>query len=210
MATSVLSDPPAAAVPDPKAGDAKVDAAGKTEDPKPGEVKPKAEGSEEKPIEYTDFALPDGLSKEDATLTLFRDEASKLGLTQEQAQALVTKIGEQAALNGKAQTDNWIAMNNAWTAEIKADPEIGGAQFEPMRISTAKLFDDYIGALNTPEREAFNQALNLTGAGNNPAIVKAFARMAAAHTEGTHVSGNPAKTAPSFADQMYPTHNKQP
>lgn len=204
LAASVLTDPVKVGEEPSKAGEVKTDA-DPNKEAKPGEVKP---GEEAKPVEYVDFALPEGITRENPTLTMFREEASKLGLTQKQAQALVSKIGEQAAVNGKAQVDNWIKTNSDWEAEIKADREIGGANFEPMRVNVAKVFDDYIGPIGSPDRAKLTQELLMTGAGNLPMLTKMMARIAAAHTEGTHVSGNPAKSSVSFADQMYPTHNK--
>lgn len=187
------------------------------EETKPGEaVKPDAAAVdpaapvEVKPTEFTEFTLPEGLTAENTALAEFRSEASKLGLSQEQAQALVSKVGGQIAAAQTAATQAWLTMNNDWQAEIKADKEIGGANFEPMKISVARLFDDYVGHVNTPERKALNQALLLTGAGNNPAIVRAMARIAAAHGEGGHIAGNPAKTPASTADLLYPTHNQAP
>jgi hypothetical protein len=201
ISASVLTDP----APDP------------TKDIQPPEtVKPDApkEGDkpaeEVKPVEYTDFTLPDGLQPENPTLAQFRTDAAELGLTQEQAQGLVTKIGSQMAEAAQAQVATWVQMNTDWQTAIKADTEIGGANFEPMKVSVAKLFDDYVGPQNSPDRKALNEALLLTGAGNNPAIVKAWARIAAAHGEGSHVAGNPPRVAASAADLMYPTHNQAP
>lgn len=165
--------------------------------------------------------MPDGLQPENETLALFREEAKTLGLTQEQAQALVTKIGAQAALNAQAQMDNWVRMNNEWQTQIKADPETGGANFEPMRINVGRLFDDYCGPVTgeadpkkltqaQADRRQLTHELLLTGGGNLPMLTKVIARIAAAHTEGSHVSGNPARTPVSSADLIYPTHGQAP
>ena len=99
----------------------------------------------------------------------------------------------------------WVATNEAWQAEIKADKDIGGSRFEAMKTNVAKLFDDYVGPINAPERKALNEALLHTGAGNNPAIVRAFAKIAAAHTEGGFVSGAPARGPVDRAALLYPT-----
>jgi hypothetical protein len=200
LAASVLTDPPATeTVAETKPGEAKPDAP-KDGDPKPGDVKPA--------VEYTDFTLPDGLTAENPTLAMFREEAATLGLTQEQAQALVTKIGTQAQINAEAQMANWQRMNNEWQAQIKADPETGGDNFEPMRLNVGRLFDDYVGPVNSAERKQLNVELLTTGAGNLPTLTKMLNRIAQAHTEGGHVSGNPARTPASTADLLYPTHNK--
>lgn len=207
VGASVLTDPPAAGGTDPKPGGEAADAPKPEGEAKPGEVKPEGE---EEPVEYEDFTLPEGLTAEDPALVLFREEAAKLGLTQEQAQALVSKIGEQAVLNGKAQVDNWVQLNNDWTAEIKADPEMGGANFEPMRVNVGKLWDEFVGPENSPDRQALAKEALDFGWGNCPRLAKAIARIAASQTEGGHVSGNPARTRLSDAEVMYPTHGQVP
>jgi len=165
--------------------------------------------AEVKPVEYTAFELPEGLSAENPALSAFREEAARLGLSQDQAQALVSKVGAQVADAAAAQMAAWTKMNTDWQAAVKADKEIGGDNFEPMRINVARLFDDFVGPVNSPERKALNQALLLTGAGNNPAIVKAFARVAAALGEGRPVTGSPARASASTAQLLYPTHNQK-
>jgi hypothetical protein len=217
IAASVLTDPPA---PDPAKPAEPGAAAPET---KPGEAKP---AEETRPIEYADFELPEGLAKDNATLATFREEAAKLGLTQDQAQALVKTVGQQVAGQAAEQMQAWITTNEAWQATIKADPEIGGDHFEGMRTNVARLFDDFIGPATRgpdvkgadgklspgpildPERKALSEALLLTGAGNSPPIVKAFARIAAAYNEGGPVQGSPARTPVDAANLLYPTHGK--
>jgi hypothetical protein len=201
---SVLTD--LAPVVDPKPGEET-----KPGETKPGEIKEGDKAPEEvKPVEYIDFELPEGIAAEDATLASFREEAGKLGLTQEQAQALVTKIGAQAAVNARAQMDAWVKTNTDWQAEIKADPETGGDNFEPMRVNVARVFDDYCGPVGSADRTQLTRELLLTGAGNLPMLTKVMARIAAAHTEGGHVSGNPARARLTTEQLLYPTHNQAP
>lgn len=204
---SVLTDQPAEGGTEPKPGEAGADASKPDSEEKPGEVKP---GEEQKPVEYAEFTLPEGLAAEDATLTLFQAEAARLGLSQEQAQGLIEKIGAQAVLNGKAQLDNWTKLNNDWTAEIKADPEMGGANFEPMRVNVGKLWDEFVGPANSPDRQALAKEATEFGWGNCPRLAKAIARIAASQTEGGHVSGNPASARLSDAEVMYPSHVQAP
>jgi hypothetical protein len=171
------------------------------------------------PVVYEDFTLPEGISKDAPMLDAFRQEAGKLGIPQDQAQALVTAVGERIAAEAKAagaaQLNAWVSTNEAWQAEIMADKEIGGTKFAAMKTSVAKLFDDFVGPVGSkgvngqfienPARKALNEALLHTGAGNNPAIVRAIARIAAAHTEGGFVAGSPARGPVDRAALMYPT-----
>ena len=168
------------------------------------------------PVVYEDFTLPDGIAKDSPLLSTFSEAAAKLGIPQAQAQALVTAVGERIAADAKAgaqaqaaaQMDAWKATNEAWQAEIRADPQIGGSKFEAMKHTVAKLFDDYVGKIDSPERKALNEALLHTGAGNNPAIVRAFAKIAAAHTEGGFVAGSPGRGVADIAALMYPSMSR--
>lgn len=112
--------------------------------------------------------------------------------------AMAPKVAE-------VQQQAWVAMNEGWQAEIKAMPEFAGPKFDQMTASVGRLFDDFVGAKDSPERKALDQALLFTGAGNNPAIVRAMARIAANYTESTsHVSGSPSRTPVDAAAMMYP------
>ena len=155
------------------------------------------------PTEFTEFALPDGVDKDAPALATFRDEASKLGLSQEAAQTILSKVGEQIAAQGRAQAEAWQGLNQTWQAEIKADPEFGGSKLPATVANIARVFDDFVGNANSPERKALNEALLLTGAGNNPTMFRLLARVANTLTEGTHVTGSPARAAFNPAD-MFP------
>lgn len=194
--TTLLTDPPAADPAKPAEGAASADPAKPADTPIT-------------PVVYEAFTLPEGIAPESPLLTSFSEEAAKLGIPQAQAQALVSAVGARIAADakaaGEAQMSTWVATNEAWQNEIKADPNIGGSKFEAMKSNVARLFDDYVGNVNSPERKALNEALLHTGAGNNPAIVRAFAKISAAHTEGGFVAGNPARAPVNVADLMYPS-----
>lgn len=176
-----------------------------------------AEAKVADPVTYEDFTLPEGIARDSPLLTTFSAEAARLGIPQAQAQALVTAVGDRLAADAKAageaqataQMSAWSATNEAWQAEIRADKEIGGSKFEAMKSNVARLFDDYAGTLNSLGRKALNEALLHTGAGNHPAIVRVFAKIAAAHTEGGFVAGSPGRGPVDRAALMYPTMGKQ-
>jgi hypothetical protein len=189
-------------------GDAAAPDAAQTPTPAKDGAAP-VESTPPEPVVYEDFTLPEGIAKDAPMLDAFKAEASKLGIPQEQAQAIVTAVSERLIADAKAQTEAnktaWDKVNEQWQAEIKADKEIGGARFEAMKTNVGKLFDDYVGPINSPARKALNEALWQTGAGNNPALVRAFAKIAAAHTEGGFVSGTPPRGAVDIAALMYPS-----
>lgn len=129
--------------------------------------------------------FPEGLEKNEY-FDKFTELAKTEGLSQDTAQKLMGLYGEALKFANKAITDPWIAQNEKWVAEAKADPEFGGDKFDGMRTTIAKALDD--PALSDPK---FREALDMTGAGNNPAVIRTLYRWATRLTEGGSVAGNP-------------------
>lgn len=181
----------------------------------PAEV-PKVEGEAPKPAEpakveekppafvLTDLKLPEGVPADDPQLTQFSKIAADHNIPTAAAQELVNMFQTSAQGFVKANQDAWTDVNKTWTKEIEADPNIGGANLHTKTLpAISKMLDSVAG----PELGLeVRKALNLTGAGNNPAIVRLFAKMAAAFSEGSYVQGGAAsstKPAPG-AEAMYP------
>ena len=134
---------------------------------------------------YSDFKLPEGATVDSDSLkaasTLFADS----GLSQEQAQKFI----DLAVSREKAQAESglraFVDLQNKWVSEIKADPDIGGEKLQATIASATRAID----RLAIP---GLREALDLTGAGNNPAIVKAFARIGQMIAEDRFRPGNGA------------------
>ena len=133
----------------------------------------------------------------------------ELGLSQDAAQKLVDFYNDQAQATTKLVND----MRAEWREATNKLPEVAekgsDAATALMGRAKATLFE------NDPKgQKAFDDAMNLTGAGDHPDIVRAWLRVAARITEGTHVSGKGpsdqgqtapnAKARPSAAQAMYP------
>lgn len=160
---------------------------------KDDKAKEDAKGAPEK---YEAFKVPDGFVLDDKVAA----EASELfkasGLSQEAAQKMVdfytAKTQEAFQQPYKAYKD----MREGWVKEVKADPEIGG-KLDQVKITIGKALD----GLGDPKlAENFKAAMDLTGAGDNPAFIKAFYKMAQALTEGSSVVGR----GPSAGGQTAP------
>lgn len=149
------------------------------------------------PVEYKDFKLPEGIKADDAFVKLGTEELGKLGLPQDKAEALVAAVAPQIAEQLAAPYKAWEKTQAEWQGQIKADPDYGGDKLNTTLVGIAKVIDQFGG--NT-----LRDALVATGAGNNPAIFRAFAAIASHLTEGTHVSGNVPQTRDVLAD-MYPS-----
>lgn len=146
------------------------------------------------PIVYTDFTLPEGVTLDPEGLKEFTDIVGPAQVPQNVAQRIVDmyvkNLQAVQADTQKGMTDAWVATRNEWTAEVKADKEIGGANLPKVTATIAKALDQF-GASGVRE------ALTLTGADNNPAIIKTLYKMASALAEGTHVGGGPLRVDPA-------------
>jgi len=171
----------------------------------PAEPKPESGA----PATYTDFTVPEGHTLDTATIESATPIFRELGLSQDQAQRLVSFYSEQI---GKINSENegfMETMRTQWREELKADKDIGG-KLDAVKVDISRALD----RLPTEVRDNFKSAMDLTGAGDHPAIIKAMYSLASLIGEGTHVSGKgpsaegQSKTGvasrPSAAQSMYP------
>lgn len=159
---------------------------------KPGEQAPVV------PEKY-DLKLPDDLKAPEgvdvnAYLERTAATARELGLSNEKANALLkhdVQTVSKYAEDVQAQHANNV---NAWLGQVKADKEIGGEAFD----ANAELAKRVIGRFGT---DAFKDALNKTGLGNHPELVRFVVRLGKTMSEdqlvvpgsaGAPVSKDPA------------------
>jgi hypothetical protein len=166
---------------------------------------PQAAGA---PDKY-DFRLPEGMElTEDGTKevdTLFRS----LGLNNASGQKLVDFYVQKLNEATEAPYKMWNDYQRQWVDEIKADPEIG-KRLPEVRATVARAID---GLGDAKLANEFRQAMDVTGAGNHPAFVRAFWKLAQQVTEGGHVAGRgpspegqkaPGEAPRSAAAALYP------
>jgi hypothetical protein len=133
-----------------------------------------------------------------------------LGLSNEAANKLlpvaqkVQEATREAVLSQLA--DAGAAQKKAWLDAFVADPEIGGAKREETQGLAAKALD----ALGFAAGHPFRDALNETGFGNHPDMIRAFRRLGEMVGEDgafvrSHVGG--ADTRPVW-DRLYPNEAK--
>ena len=165
----------------------------KTEEPKV--VEPVA------PLTAADIKLPEGLvlTPEQSTslVELFND--ANLSPADR-----ASKLMDLHAQTLKAFAEQTVAeireQQTKWEDEIKADTTIGGDKLDANLIKVSKFLD----AMGTPE---LREALDATGAGSHPAIVRFFVKMAAEHAEGSPAGGAPPPVTSTVAQKMYPGMN---
>ncbi len=130
---------------------------------------PRSEAEAARPS-YGEFKLPEGVTADAESLKPATELFAETGLSQEQAQKFIdlAMARETAAQHRGAQA--FVDLQNQWVSEIKADPDIGGDRLKASLASAARAID----RLAVP---GLREALNFTGAGNHPAVVKAFVRL---------------------------------
>lgn len=165
----------------------------------------KATGAPEK---YEPFKVPEGFTLDETVATEAGTLFKELNLSQEAGQKLIdmyaAKTSEAAEAPYKAYTD----MRKEWRDTINADPEIGH-KIPEVKTTISRAID----AMGDPKlAQDFRSAMDLTGAGDNPAFIKAFYKLAQLVGEGKPVSGKGPSphgqgnqaAPPSVAGAMYP------
>lgn len=149
------------------------------------EEKP-AEGAPEK---YEEFKAPEGFELDKEALEKASTVFKELGLNQAQAQKLVDHYGTLSKEAAEAPFKAWAELNEGWQKEVFADKEIGtGTNVKPeVKLAISRALD---GLGDPALAQSFKETMDLTGAGNHPAFVKAFYRLAQQVNEGKHVAGN--------------------
>lgn len=145
------------------------------------------------------FVIPEEVGKE------FTELAGKHGLKTEAAQELVNLYAAQLQKQANSSSELYERMNTEWVDSIRADKEVGGEKLDGNLAKIGKLLGD--SKFVDP---GFKEALNLTGAGNHPAVFRTMLKIADALSEGAPVGGTPsAQSRPgSIAEAMYPNNPK--
>lgn len=162
-------------------------------------TQPAPEGAPER----YELTFAEGVTVDPAAQTEFEDFARTNNLTNEAAQTAVTlftkQLEAQATAFAEAQTTQWKTVNETWRADLAKDPQFQGDNLKEALVTIGRSIDTY----GTPEVRA---ALDMTGAGNNPALVRYIHKMAAALNEGGLITaGAPAKSGPrSLGETFYP------
>ena len=183
--------------------------------PTEGEKKPDAPAVPEK----YEFKAPENYTLDPKLLETVTPLFKELGLTNEQAQKLVDiQIAREIAAT-RAPQDTYEATRTKWQAETTSHPDIknlvdkdsGKTGIDAVKIVMGRA----LNAIGDPALATeFKAAMDLTGAGDNPAFVRTFLKLADFVTEGKHVAGKgpsiagqrePGKTAlPTAAQALYP------
>ncbi len=166
-------------------------------DKKPSEEKP--EVKQGAPEQYADFKLPEGMTLDKDMTEKAKSEFKAMGLSQEQAQKLVT-----------LQAENAKALNDATLADYQK--QVDGWKDSSVKLYGAKSGEQFavaaqaINRFGTPELRA---VLNETGLGNHPELVKFFVQVGHAIKEDSPADGRKVGEKLSDADVFFPSMKRK-
>jgi len=162
----------------------------------PAAASAEAPGQPAPAVEYTDFAVPDGMEMDAEVLTNFKGIAKELGIPQEAAQKLIDLQASMETKRSAAAERAQAAQKQQWADQVKADPELGGANLSKTVETAVKAIEQYA----PPE---LRELLSETGLGNHPLIVKFCHAIGKAMSEDTLVMGGSQATKLSPEEIMY-------
>ena len=137
----------------------------------------------------TKLKLDEGLNidTKDPSFNEFAEITKKHGLKQEAAQEYVDLYAKTVKSAADKPYQIWRDTQKGWQDEVMADSELGGKNFDNVRRVVG-------GALQEYGDPGVKSALDFTGAGNNPAIIRTFYRMAKALAEPANAGSSWTKS----------------
>jgi len=171
-------------------------------DPKPPEVDP-ALDTRANPFKVDEIKFStEGATVDPAVASDFAAVVNEFGIPRNAIAKLVSLQEKVMTANSEAGSRAWSEVQETWANEVQKDPELGGQKWPEVQGRIGQLLDTY----GSPElREAFD----LTGAGNNPHVVRFMSKVAKVLNESGFISANPGNSpAKSAADILYPNQGK--
>lgn len=166
-----------------------------------GEAKPEDASKAEVPEVY-ELQAPDGFALDAKMVEAASPVFKELGLSNEQANKLVpvaAQFAQQISDNLNQQILAQVqADRKAWLDTAKADPEIGGANWEKTLATAAKALD----GLGFAKGSGFRNLLDESGLGNHPDMIRAWERVGRAISEDTDFVRGGASPGPRSAAEI--------
>jgi hypothetical protein len=134
------------------------------------------EGKTEGVPEKYDLKIPEGSLLEASAVEKIAAYAKEQGLSQKQAEALLERENQAVADFAQGQTKQLEQKREEWLKTAQVDPEFGGTEF-PKNVEIAKRVINRFGS------DSFKAALNESGLGNHPELVRFCWRLGKAMTD---------------------------
>lgn len=153
------------------------------------------------PFKAEELKAPEGIVFDEGISKSFVDIVNKFAISREAAAAL-TELQVNAVKSMEEKSNSaYEAMQTQWRTETEKDTEIGGKNLPVTLTTISKIMDRY----GTPELRG---VLDLTGAGNNPHVIKFFHNIAKDFAEGKMIPVvTPVTSTQTIAQKLYPNQN---
>lgn len=158
--------------------------------------------TKDNPFKAEEIKFADGSQVMPEMAAAFTDVVNKYGIPRDAVSALIDLQQKATLANSEAGSRDWAKTQEDWTAEVMKDPEVGGQKWPEVQTKIGTLMDTF----GSPE---LRQAFDLTGAGNNPHVVRFMSKVAAQLTESGFISsGKGGGGQKSDAEILYPNQGK--
>jgi hypothetical protein len=148
--------------------------------------------------EKYELKLPDGSLLQPEYLEKIASYAKEQGFSNEQAQRLVERESQAVSGYMESQKTAFKQQSDTWVSQVQSDKEIGGEALKQNVESAKRVIQRYA----TPE---FQKALDESGLGNHPELVRTFVRIGKAMSEDQLVlPGAQPAAKRSAAEIFYP------
>jgi len=154
------------------------------------------------PEEYSDFTLPEGMELDAKLLAEATPLLKDLGATQEQAQKLIDFQTKTLTDFADAQTKAWTDQLGEWKTARENDAEYGKGKYDAS-LAAAR------SAMRTIGGTELVTALEETGMGNHPEMIRVFYRLSKVIGEDTLNFGEGSvEGGKTLADKLFPNQGK--
>lgn len=166
-------------------------------DPAPAESDPAPEPAA--PLTAEDISFPEGMEVPDELRDEFLTVINDAELSpKDRAQALINLQAKAAQQASETASQAFAAQQQQWQDEVRADPQLGGANFDATIKGISRLVDQY-------GNDDFVAAMAATGAGNNIHVVRFFHQLAQKLNEPAPVTGQPVAQQGDAASRLFPS-----
>jgi hypothetical protein len=173
------------------------------EQPQAGSTPPEAGKTGEQgkpPADQYDLKAPKDSLLDSGAVDRIKSFAKEKGLSPDQAQALLERESANVASFVAEQQKTHEEMRTSWLEQARTDKEIGGDNFN----ANTELAKRVVERFGTDE---FKKALDESGLGNHPELVRILARIGKAMGNDTLVVPGSSTGTPkqSMAERLYPS-----
>lgn len=152
-------------------------------------------GEAELGFDVAELEAPDGFEMDEDTLKAAEPLFKELGLDKEGAQRLVGFYAERVAAMTEANAATLSETTEGWISEIKSEWK----DSYDANVAIAAKAVDFGG-------DELREALNVTGAGNHPAVIKFFHKVGQSLSEDGFDGGKAAPAKPDdWVSGLYPS-----